>query len=321
MKFFEIILIILITLFVLIILSGLGIGEYFYNLILNRRSNKSSFLNASHNQSKLDYSKLPKDNYKKALEWFEETAKEKTLYSFDNLKLNYYVIKNRVPTNKWIILCHGYNGNAKRHAQNAINFYNMGFNLLIPDARGHGKSEGDYIGMGWKDRLDIVSYIKDIVKKYEQPEIILYGCSMGASTIMMAAGENLPTNVKAIIADCGYSSLWKELSYQLKKIMGLPPIPIINFMSLITKFRAGYWLGNANALTQLKKSKTPILFIHGDSDTFVPTSMVYENYNAATCPKQKLIVKGAGHVESDTVNPDLYWHTIYNFISKYINLN
>lgn len=102
----------------------------------------------------------------------------------------------------------------------------MGFNILAPDARGHGKSEGDYIGMGYKDRLDITSYIYEIINKFSinkpEPEILLYGCSMGAATVMMTLAEKLPNNVKACIADCGYSSVWAELSYQFKKFLNCP---------------------------------------------------------------------------------------------------
>lgn len=323
MNFIEIVKIIFGTTFILILFMGICIGEYLYKLVIDRQTNKSSLLNIQNKKSINEYLNLPKENSKKALEWFENNSQEKYIESFDHLKLHYYVIKNRIPTNKWVIIAHGYNRSAVYHSLNALNFYNMGFNILVSDARGHGKSEGSYIGMGYKDRLDILSYIYEIIgtsgNNQKEPEIILYGCSMGAATILMALGEKLPNNVKAAISDCAYTSAWAELSYQLKKILKMPAFPILNFMSLMTKLHAGYFLENANAKKKLKKSKTPVLFIHGGIDTLVPTKMTDQNYKAANSPKEKLIIKNAGHAQSSKVDPDLYWHTIFNFISKYID--
>lgn len=323
MNFVEIIKIILYTTIILVLLVGIALGEYLYRLVINNKTDKSLFLNAPHNKSTKEFLNLPIDESKKALEWFESNSKEDYIESFDHLKLHYYIVKNRIPTNKWIIIAHGYNSHALKHSLDALNFYNMGFNILAPDARGHGKSEGDYIGMGYKDRLDITSYIYEIINKFSinkpEPEILLYGCSMGAATVMMTLAEKLPNNVKACIADCGYSSVWAELSYQFKKIFKLPAIPILNFMSLMTKIHAGYFLENINVKKRLKKSKIPVLLIHGGNDTFVPTEMTEENYKSIKSPKEKLIVPGAGHAESSKIAPELYWNKVFNFISKYMD--
>ncbi|MDU3324204.1 MAG: alpha/beta hydrolase, partial [Escherichia coli] len=191
-------------------------------------------------------------------------------------------------------------------------------NVLIPDLRGHGMSEGDYIGMGWDERLDIIDLINYIIDVDKDSEIVLYGVSMGAATVMNVSGENLPSNVKAIIEDCGYTSAWDQFSYQLDELFGLPPFPMMHTASLIGKFRAGYWLKEASPLEQVKNSKTPTLFIHGDKDDFVPFSMLDQVYDACSAPKEKLVIEGAGHAKSSKVNPDMYWNGISKFLSKYI---
>ncbi|HBT73792.1 MAG TPA: alpha/beta hydrolase, partial [Lysinibacillus sp.] len=160
------------------------------------------------------------------------------------------------------------------------------------------------------------SWVNHIVSLNESAEIVLYGVSMGGATVMMASGENLPTNVKAIIEDCGYSSVWDEFSYQLKAIFHLPAFPIMHFSSVVTKLKAGYTLGEASAVEQVAKSKTPMLFIHGDNDTFVPSTMLNEVYEAANVPKQKLIVEGAGHGGAESVASELYWATIQQFLES-----
>ncbi len=313
----KITVIILLTACVLLMLTGIVMGNYLYKLVINAHTDKSAFLGSKSKDKNSPFS----ENSNDITAWITTNAESNSIKSFDNINLNYYMVKSRTQSNKWVILCHGYNGNALRLSESAMCFYNMGFNVLIPDARGHGKSGGNYIGMGWHDRLDIINYINMVVKEDVNAQITLYGCSMGASTVLIVCGEIIPENVKVAIADCGYTSAWEELKHQLKKYLYLPSFPLLNFMSFMTKIHAGFKLEQADALSAVKKSKTPTLFIHGSKDDFVPTRMVNALYSAANCPKEKLIVKNAKHVESLTTNPKLYWDTIYDFLEKYANIN
>ncbi len=237
--------------------------------------------------------------------------------SKDGLNLHNYLL-TQPNSNKWMITVHGYTSEGLTMAPYAKKFYEMGYNVIIPDLRGHGQSEGDYIGMGWDERFDMIDLINHIVEKNSEAEIVLFGISMGAATVMNVSGENLPSQVKAIIEDCGYTSVWNEFAHQLNELFGLPPFPMMHSASLLAKFRAGYWLSEAAPIEQIKKSKTPTLFIHGDQDDFVPYSMLDELYNASNTAKEKLIIEGAGHAKSREVNPELYWSTIINFLDKYM---
>ena len=242
---------------------------------------------------------------------------DEEIESFDNLKLHGYKINNE-NSNVWVITVHGYMGSGAKMAFYAENFYNMGYNVLVPDLRGHGKSEGDYIGMGWNDRKDILRWIDLILKENNNAKIILHGVSMGGATVMMTSGEKLPENVKCIIEDCGYSSVVDEFEDKLKNIFNLPKTPILQAADLVSRVRAGYWFSDASSVNQLKKAKVPILFIHGDKDDFVPYDMLDKVYNAADVEKEKLVVEGAEHAKSAYVNPELYWNTISKFINKHL---
>ena len=244
---------------------------------------------------------------------------DEEIESFDNLKLHGYKINNE-NSNVWVITVHGYMGSGAKMAFYAENFYNMGYNVLVPDLRGHGKSEGDYIGMGWNDRKDILRWIDLILKENNNAKIILHGVSMGGATVMMTSGEKLPENVKCIIEDCGYSSVVDEFEDKLKNIFNLPKTPILQAADLVSRVRAGYWFSDASSVNQLKKAKVPILFIHGDKDDFVPYDMLDKVYNAADVEKEKLVVEGAEHAKSAYVNPELYWNTISKFINQKIDL-
>ena len=139
-----------------------------------------------------------------------------------------------------------------------------------------------------------------------------------SATVLSASGENLPSNVKAIIADCGYTSVWDVFSYQLKLLFNLPPFPVMDLANMVTMVKAGYSLKEASPISQVAHSKTPILFIHGDKDDFVPYYMMDKLYNATSSKKEKLTIKGATHAKSDLVNPKLYWSRVNDFLNKYV---
>lgn len=297
----------------LISIIGIGgfVGNYFYNLAINPFTSKDMIFGEDDDDSlevEADANWLLNDsNYN-----------DKYLTTDDNLKLHAYEVKQENKTNKWAIVIHGYTSEGKLLSSKAKHLYNMGYNILIPDLRGHGTSQGDYIGMGWDDRLDIIDWINYIVDSNSNSEIALHGTSMGAATVLMVSGENLPSNVKAIIADCGYTSVYDEFKYQLKELFNLPAFPVLNVSDIVTHIRAGYCLNDASAINQVKKSKTPILYIHGDKDDFVPYYMMDELYNATSSKKEKLTIKGGEHANSDLVNPQLYWSTVDEFLEKYI---
>ena len=200
----------------------------------------------------------------------------------------------------------------------AYKYHSLGYNILMPDLRGHGKSEGSYVGMGWHDRLDILKWIDLIIKENKDAKILLHGISMGAGTVMMVSGEELPENVKVIIEDCGYTSAKEQLAYNLKTMFKLPSFPILNFCSLITKIKDNYFISEASAIKQLQKAKVPILFIHGDKDKFVPFYMLDKLYNACSSKKDKLIIKDVGHAKSESLKSDLYWNKVEDFIKPYM---
>ncbi|MDR2403229.1 MAG: alpha/beta hydrolase [Spirochaetaceae bacterium] len=222
------------------------------------------------------------------------------------------------------ILAHGYTGNALQMSIFARFFYeDLGYNVLIPENRGHGDSEGTYIGMGWPDRLDYMQWI-DWVKERIGPaagntplRIVLYGISMGGATVMMTGGEALPPEVKAIIEDCGYTSVEDQLYYQMKSRYHLKSRWLMNATSRVAKKRAGYGFAEASALEQVKKIKVPILFIHGGDDTFVPTNMVYSLYEACSAPKELFVVPGAGHGVAYTIAGQEYEERISRFLRQW----
>ena len=302
--------IVLIVLICIFLIAGFITGNFLFNLALNPKTSKSIIFNPEIDEIK---AQMKIENEK----WLEENAKDVYI---QNKKLNLYSaeIRNKKESKIWVIAVHGYTDSGYFMVPAAKRFLEYGYNVLIPDLQAHGKSDGKYIGMGWKDRLDIMGWIDYLIATYGNIIIILYGISMGAATVMMTSGEKLPSNVRMVIEDCGYTSAWDEFAYELKYLFHMPTFPALYNANFITKIRAGYSLKKASSIKQLKKSVTPTLFIHGNKDQFVPFDMLDKLYEAANCKKEKLVIKAAGHAEAQLIDPEKYWHTVRKFIKKYM---
>lgn len=307
----KIYLVIIITLLIVAIIVCFLIGNFFYNLAINPNSSKKMIFS----NDGLSHHELSKEE-----EWLEKTSNFEEVFtnSFDNLKLHGYQVLNK-DTNKWAITVHGYMTDAFSLSTKALHYYEIGYNVLAVDLRGHGKSSGNYIGMGYHDAKDLIQWIKYITLKDKNAEILIHGVSMGGATVMITSSfDEISQNVKVIIEDCGYTSALDQFKFQLNKLFNLPAFPILNIASLAVKIKAGYFLNEASPINAVKNAKVPIMFIHGDNDTFVPFYMLDELYNACTSEKYKLVIQGASHAHAEDKNPNLYWREIDKFVNKYI---
>ena len=273
--------------------------------------------------------KRPKKGKKGLKHHIEETDKEwldhqrfldMETISYDGLKLKAQYLP--YPKSDKVVICvHGFRSNHYREFAYYIRFYHeLGYNILLPDNRAHGQSEGHYIGFGWLDRLDLLEWIKKIEKYFQNDpiSIVLHGISMGGATVLMASGEHLSENVKAIIADCSYTSAYDEFKYFLHN-KHVPSFLLLPSATLLSKKVVGYNFKEASALNQVKKSQTPTLFIHGNQDHFVPTHMALELYNACQAEKKLLIVNDAAHAESYHKEKNLVENNIKDFLKKYVD--
>lgn len=232
------------------------------------------------------------------------------------LYADFYEAEN--PSNIYAISCHGYTGMPSQNSIFTKRFSAMGFNVLLPYLRAHGKSEHKYCTMGLLESLDIIDWINWIINRNPDAKIILHGASMGAATVMMATGENLPENVVCCIEDCGFTTLWDEYTLQIKEMFNLPPNIVLNLANIAAKVKLGIDLKDVSPLKAVKSSRTPTLFIHGDKDSVVPFWMNYPLYQSAACEKERLVVSGATHAASGYCYPEIYWDAITKFINKYL---
>lgn len=215
------------------------------------------------------------------------------------------------------IVIHGYTDN---HIcfMNLVRMYrdDLNYNVLAPDLHYHGYSEGRAVQMGWFDRLDIIRWIDVAHNVWSDDFMVIHGVSMGGATTMMVSGEELPEYVRAFVDDCGYSSVWDQYKHNLKQMFHLPPFPVLNSASIVCRQKYGWSFKEASAVNQLAKCDRPMLFIHGDKDDFVPTELVYKNYDAKVNGYKELwLAPGSEHAMAYKDHPAEYTQRVRDFLA------
>ena len=280
---------------------------------------------------------------KKELPWLDEEKIQKTAYgkyyqymviadtwlkahdvqdvwitSSDGLKLHGLWI----PANDakgTVLMAHGYRSTMLADFALALDFYHShGINMLIPDQRSHGKSEGKYITFGVKESDDMQHWLQYHNRQYGTCPVVLVGMSMGASTMLYLADADLPDNVKGIIADCGFTSPKDILSSVFDRVTHLPSAPSIWVAGIFTKLFAGFGLNDKDSRKALKSSCLPVVLVHGTDDGFVPCEMAQQAYDACSGSKQILLVDGADHGVSFLVDREGYTAIVEDFLNTYM---
>lgn len=316
---------IFLALIIALLLAGVtamaAVGDYIYDYVLSRYTLGEALLkdglDTPEKEAKYKFYIQKKEEY---THWMnQENPEDLFIKSKDELTLHSTYLKGQSDTNCTVIIAHGYRSDGTEMVPYARYFQDTyGFNVLLPDARGHGQSEGNYVGMGWPDRLDLLLWIQEVIHKNgPDTQIILYGASMGGATVMMASGEKLPSQVKFIVEDCGFTSAYDIIEYQMSQQMnGSSSTGLMESLTLVAQAKAGYSLKEASAIEQVKKAKIPLLFIHGEKDTFVPPKMLYELFEAAKAPKQMVLAKNANHMEA--LSDSAAREALDQYIQKYL---
>ena len=251
--------------------------------------------------------------------FFSLDPQEVWIKSHDNLNLCAMFYEN--PNSRGtVIFMHGYHGNPFTDFGPVLkHFCDMGFSLLLPYQRVHGKSEGEYITFGVKESKDCLYWAKYVADKYPGRPIALHGISMGGATVGMASSlKDLPKEVKLIANDCGFTSPDAIIS-SVRKSVKLPYFPVQIILRLYAKVFAGFSLTENDAAKSYEKSKIPALFIHGENDDFVPYHMGVENHKKSNASDKMLIsVKGAGHALSYITEPERVTGELTEFYNKHM---
>ena len=252
-----------------------------------------------------------------------------TFAMINGTRLHALYIPSAKPTNKVVVLVHGYrDSNISMLNIGRVYYRQLGFNLFLPDLYAHGQSDGNHIQMGWNDRLDVMKWLSVANHIFKgdsaQTQMVIHGVSMGAATTMALSGEKLPPCVKCLVEDCGYTSVHDEFVHELsdtamlKVPFAIPRWPILPTASMICRLKYGWNFEEASMLKQVKKCRLPMMFIHGDNDDFVPTAMVYPLYHAKSAPKELYMGRGSRHARTYVDHSAQYTARLKTFVEKYM---
>lgn len=236
-----------------------------------------------------------------------------TVQSFDGLKLQakYYEHSPGAPIE---LMFHGYRGYAERDLCGGVQrCFALGHSAFIVDQRACGDSEGNIITFGVNESKDCLTWL-DLMIKHFGPDvmIILTGISMGASTVLNAAGGPLPKNVIGVLADCGFTSPAAIIKKVIAQ-MGLPANVSYPFVKLGARLYGKFDLEEISSVEAIKNCTLPVIFFHGESDDYVPCKMSQVNYDACPSRKRLVTIPGAGHGLSYPVDPQLYLQEMRDF--------
>lgn len=250
-------------------------------------------------------------------QWLRDhNAQDLTMTSHDGLKLHATWVPAENPRGT-IIMAHGYHSCILTDFSLAFEMYhNIGLNLLLPDQRAHGKSEGKFVTFGVLESRDFADWCRFHNEKFGACPVIFSGLSMGAATVMYLADEKLPDNVKGFIADCGFTSPKEIIGKVFKDVTHIPPWPFLWAADLFARFFGGFSLSQKDSTKTLAKNTHPIILVHGVDDDFVPCDMTRRSYDACVGEKELLLVEGATHGISFIKAKEEYVALVMSFMKK-----
>lgn len=310
--------ILILNLTLILVVASFGIGLYFYDTVIRTDSLVRRMRGKVTAREPADTSFFDSKDEEGLLE-------NVYMQSEDDLLLHgviAYAGPEEADRKKWAVICHGYTTDAASMGDHAELFSRMGFCTLCVDLRGHGDSEGKYRGMGWPDSFDVLDWTDWLTDHFgEDIGVVLFGISMGGATVMMASGHDIQEQIRCIVEDCGYTSIKDELKYQMKRRYGLPPFPLLYTLSFWTRLLAGYSIRkDGSCVAQVRRSKTPILFIHGEKDVFVPYKMHKKLYKSAGSEKESYTVENAGHCEALKTDENEYFSAVSGFVGRHFDV-
>ena len=253
------------------------------------------------------------------VEWIErQNPRDVYLTSADGLRLHARWIPH-AHAQGTMILFHGWRSSIVGDFSPSLpEYYARGYNLLLVDQRAHNGSQGKYITLGIRESRDVPDWVALHNQTFGPYPVILGGVSMGATTVLMAAGRKLPDNVRGVIADCGFTSPWEIMAAVGRARAHLPAFPLLYLVRVWCRCLGKFDPQAYSTRQAMAGCSLPVFFAHGQADSFVPCWMSQAAYDAAHCPKTLLLVPGAEHGRSFLVDRERYLSMVDNFLRQCI---
>ena len=230
-------------------------------------------------------------------------------------------IKNEHISHSYIIICHQYGGSPESMEDYVKHFYDLGFNIILPYMRGHGDSTYKAVSFGWNDSSDIVDWVEAIISEDKKSRIALFGVSLGANAVTLAAAEDLPENVRFVIADSCYTSMDALIEEYIKTQTKFSSVVTKSLISVFSEKKLGVSFDDADTIKILGDIELPIMFINGENDTVVPPLLSKKLYeNCESYGTEEVIIEGGTHGRNIFADELTYWSSIDAFLLNYLGI-
>lgn len=197
-----------------------------------------------------------------------------------------------------VLYFHGNAGDLSGWQSVAEDFVEAGFNILIIDYRGYGKSTGSISEKGFYADAEAAWTFLTEQKNFPANRIIIYGRSIGTGVAMEMAVRKNP---RGLILEAPYTALTTLANQK---------VPFF-FPSL-------YLRNKFNNIKKLSKLKCPVVFIHGTNDTLIPPSHTRKLYDAFEGKKSIVLIPGGDH--NGLPEHRLYREFLFEAVGKFFNL-
>jgi len=310
----KILLIAILIIICVLIIQREIIRHLYLNIAIGRKTRLYEYLTKRKEKNKPEKKTEIVDFRERERKWIQNCGGETVVIkSSTGAALTGHYLKNP-EAERIVIMFHGWRGSwDKDCGALGKGFYNKKCSLLIVEQRAQGASEGKYMGFGVLERHDCRQWLSYMTELMPSLPVYLSGVSMGASTVLMATELDLPSQVKGVIADCGFTTPYEMVGIFAKNMMHMKNLSIVDSVNELCKKKAGYDFKECSTLEAMKKCRIPIFFAHGKKDTFVPFKMTKRNFEACAAPKHFLAVEDAGHGQSYLYEPVKYMKEVEDF--------
>lgn len=303
------------------------LGWHFFSIMVICRRKQDSGIDPVKkkwfNLSQMKYNH-PRAKYEKKYEegrqWcLQQNMESHVIESEDHLKLHAGYLKAKDESKRIVILCHGYRGSGASDFANIARFlHENNCDYLMIDQRCCGQSEGKYITFGAKEKSDICQWVYYICENNKRHlPVYLFGVSMGAASVLMASGNYLPYDVKGIVADCGFTSMKSQMQDITTQWFHIKYPGLLLFrLDLFCRFFAKFKMSDADATKAIEQNKRPILFFHGEEDSYVKVENTIRNYLNSRSSKDIVLVPLGRHRWSAYMAEETYRRKIMEFFEN-----
>ncbi len=301
----------------------MAFGWSFFDLMVRckerRKAARKKWFQLSHTKINHPRDKFERE-YEEGKEWCrQQHMQDCYMESVDGLLLHACYLPAKNPK-RFVLLSHGYKGSGfGDFAYMARFLHEHNCNLLFIDQRCCGESQGEYITFGAMEQYDVQRWAYYMARRNrERLPIYLYGESMGASSVLMASGRRLPREVRGLIADCGFRSMRGQFQDMAANWFHLKWVGLLLLrLELFCAIFAGFRMKEADTAEAMRTNQRPVLFFHGEDDTYVDPKNTRINYSLCRSPKELVLVRGARHLCSAYADPERYRKKVLEFFEKY----